>query len=87
MNRIINFTIMKIVELGGLALVLYLCGFYFDFVSPIINGNPIALQWHWIVRGFFGFVFLGCSHTSIYPSSPADPIYLHPLQKTSFLSL
>ena len=59
--RVVKFLGLKIAEIGGALLVLYLCHFFFVWISPIIYGSSVAntsANYHWVGQWFLGLTFL-----------------------------
>lgn len=59
--RILKFIGLKILELGGATLVIYLLSFYHDWVIPFIakeESLEVQLNMSWIERGLLGTFLL-----------------------------
>jgi hypothetical protein len=61
--RIVKFIGLKIIEVGGGLLLLYLCALYFDWINPLMIGNnpKLALEYaemYWMLKDFIGLCLL-----------------------------
>lgn len=59
--RILKFIGLKILELGGATLIIYLLSFYHDWIIPFMASEEsleAQLNMSWIVRGLLGIILL-----------------------------